>query len=329
MALNRFLNACLANDPVGAKVIEQAARQSPPPQNGPVLPSSNREMHQAESIYSSQVSSGGSFTSRFSYQSTKSLGSLYSRLSVNSRSSRRGRRQHPYSRRPRSPKEGSLRRQSPCSRRNRSPDEDSLRRVESPSTKSTARYWFTRGDDVHTKEKLPYFCTFCGMEFRDRYVWNRHEESIHVPQKLWICNPQDGYSSLPKICPYDSTEFPSHSHLTEHNHFQCVGKPESERTFFRKDNFMQHLCQTHKVTDTKPIQETIQNWEMKVQRLPYGDPSLHCGFCGQRESTWERRVDHVAEHFVKQSLEWKDWWQQRKDNRLCTVDCSQESSLSL
>ena len=111
-----------------------------------------------------------------------------------------------------------------------------------------------------------YNCTFCQQHFLTKYSWRRHEESIHVPRTWWICNS-----------------------------VFCAERSEAERTFFRKDNFEQHLAQTHKYTMSQ-ITLTTKEVQVEAPPLPLNDPALRCPFCSEVATTWEKRVDHVAWH---------------------------------
>lgn len=158
------------------------------------------------------------------------------------------------------------------------------------------------------------FCTFCGDEFLGKYEWRRHEQTVHMPQKTWVCNCAQLLSPVRDLCPYDLLPSPTDEHLAQYNHFSCIGKPEAERTFFRKDKLVQHLRQTHRMTKSAlaklKAEGVLDAWEVETDPLSSDDPALHCGFCGIQLQNWDMRLEHVFEHFVEgKSL--ANWWPSR------------------
>jgi hypothetical protein len=224
-------------------------------------------------VHSSPGSVAGSLHSAGS--SIGSAGSAASFSSINSRASRKGRRQwsnthtRTQAQRPASLKYKHLSQRSNSAVMKENPDpEGSL-----PTNNASA---------VHRNETSRTFkCTFCSTrEFKSRYAWRRHEESVHVPQSVWVCYEPSGISG----------GFGSVHH--------CAQKPESERTFFRKDNLIQHLRTTHKIEDTGRMHETIQTWRKKAPPLEPDSPFLVCPFCQEVLKTWEQRVDHIAKRHI-------------------------------
>jgi hypothetical protein len=169
-----------------------------------------------------------------------------------------------------------------------------------------------KNDELRTQT---FVCTFgCGASFPSDYGWERHETSVHMPRETWTCNhPSVGY--LPELCPYDLTEFPTASHLASHRHDTCIRSHPDARTFYRKDNLLQHLRGTHRVPDTAQMATTIESWRESVPPLIPTDPALHCGFCGTTLAGWDDRVAHVREHF-KEGKQFVDWWPFRLNTTL-------------
>lgn len=153
------------------------------------------------------------------------------------------------------------------------------------------------------KEK-PWKCSFCTASFETRYSWNRHEESVHVHRKIWVCGGKDACPAEDwandSSCRYCGGTA-SYNHMTMHQHFSCAHAAESERTFFRKDNLMQHLRSTHHVGKgyLKRMKDTISYWKTESP-LPSESPLLMCPVCDKMSTDWKSRVNHVATHFSQQ-----------------------------
>ena len=159
-----------------------------------------------------------------------------------------------------------------------------------------------------------FHCTFCHKQFKTRFEWKRHEESVHVPTTKWICN-HGNCEHIPRLCPYDGMVAPDKEHMEKHNHFKCIKKPESERTYFRADGLAQHLRIVHRVTDKEFSRSAIKNWKLEAAPLKPDDPALHCGFCGLRCTNWANRVVHIANH-IHSGASWiVDWWPTRTFNK--------------
>jgi hypothetical protein len=165
-----------------------------------------------------------------------------------------------------------------------------------------------RKHDLHLR---PFVCTFgCPQYFRYLYEWKRHETSKHTQEELWICN-NPVFCYLPGTCPYDLVPSPSADHLALHRHEDCVRRHDQTRTFKRRDGFLEHLRNWHRVTDTDQIEKIIESWKGTASLIP--SDGFHCGFCGQIFANWDDRVAHVGEHF-KKGKQFVDWWPARKDN---------------
>jgi Helix-loop-helix DNA-binding domain/Zinc finger, C2H2 type len=156
---------------------------------------------------------------------------------------------------------------------------------------------------------IPDFrCTFCEKPFKNSYEWKRHQEAIHVPSKLWICDPMDPdfalalYGNAMDSLPKDGIGSA---------YRQCAANPECDRTFYRRDHLAQHFRQTHHVSSKDRINGYIARCQKDAPPLPLEDPALHCGFCGERFETWSSRVVHITEHF-KSGEQWINWWPERK-----------------
>lgn len=155
-----------------------------------------------------------------------------------------------------------------------------------------------------------FFCTFCQKRFHSRIEWLRHERTIHMPEELWVCCPRTG--EFPKRCPFCERSHPSPAHLADHNYLSCQEKPLSERTFGRKDHFLQHISQVHKVSPgQKParLTELETAWRHPLP-IEIGNQALHCGFCGRVFESYQERTEHVGRHF-REGVDMMSWWKER------------------
>ncbi|KAI9930658.1 hypothetical protein ASPWEDRAFT_39562 [Aspergillus wentii DTO 134E9] len=114
-------------------------------------------------------------------------------------------------------------------------------------------------------------CTFCSDTFRTKYDWQRHEKALHLLVEWWTCHYQDGPDSV------------------------CLQK------FSRKDHLRQHLKLVHRVN----YHHSMDDWQDSTTCL-----KSRCGFCNLNLSTWEERIEHVAEHFKNGAdmANWKGGW---------------------
>lgn len=183
------------------------------------------------------------------------------------------------------------------------------------------------------EEDLPFFCTFCPRAFKTKYEWIRHEDSVHALRTTWICC--DTKHEPLHSCPFCGDKEPDEYHMASHRYQQCRNKPESQRTFYRRDHFVQHLhhvhfsnvkhpsvtlgCQT-RLTANEDHSYGCKDLAMKWRRfgapMKAEDPMLHCGFCGKKMKDWSERCDHVSEHLIAGGLDRSAWWDKRLENHM-------------
>lgn len=159
-------------------------------------------------------------------------------------------------------------------------------------------------------KRTKFYCTFCQKRFHSRIEWLRHERTIHMPEELWVCCPRTG--EFPKRCPFCEKTHPSPAHLADHNYLSCQEKPLAERTFGRKDHFLQHISQVHKVSPgQKPARLTeLENAWRHPLPIEIGHQALHCGFCGADFENYQDRTTHVGRHFAE-GADMMSWWKSR------------------
>ncbi|KAF2478060.1 uncharacterized protein BDR25DRAFT_365080, partial [Lindgomyces ingoldianus] len=138
-----------------------------------------------------------------------------------------------------------------------------------------------------------YQCTFCTSDFSQKYDWRRHEESVHFPQKEWVCIPDGPTYDLAEggiRCAFCDENEPSNDHFDLHNCAACISAPRFQQTFTRKDKLQQHLVQVHRLAQ---FSKTTQSWHRPIERKI----TLACGLCGSVLADWQTRADHIASHF--------------------------------
>ncbi|KAK6506510.1 hypothetical protein TWF506_011416 [Arthrobotrys conoides] len=145
-----------------------------------------------------------------------------------------------------------------------------------------------------------YQCTFCIDTFKSKYDWTRHESTVHLTLEAWVCHGHQGVyiDDKERKCIFCDVTDPSDTHLEEHNFDKCAKKPESARTFYRKDHLTQHLRSVH---NSKRVTSGMAEWKSKLDQI-----NCRCGFCGERFLLWSQRNAHIAEHFTD-GVKIKDW----------------------
>jgi hypothetical protein len=164
--------------------------------------------------------------------------------------------------------------------------------------------------EPQSSERPCFYCTFCQKRFHGRMEWLMHERTVHVPEQTWVCCPRTG--AFPLRCPFCEKVRPSPAHLADHNYLSCQKNPVSERTFARKDHFLQHVSRIHKISpEQKPacLTELEVAWQHALP-LQIGHQALHCGFCGATFATYEERTSHVGRHFAD-GADMMSWWKDR------------------
>ncbi|KAF1935940.1 hypothetical protein EJ02DRAFT_107438 [Clathrospora elynae] len=184
------------------------------------------------------------------------------------------------------------------------------------------------------QKDLPFFCTFCPRAFKTKYEWIRHENSVHALRTTWICCDTKP-SVVLQACSFCGQAHPDDAHMAVHKYQQCSSKPESQRTFYRRDHFVQHLHHVHFANAKHPsvrvgcqarllaaeghnfgCKDLAMKWRRFGAPMKLDDPMLHCGFCGKKSKSWSERCEHVAEHLIARELDRAVWWGERKENHM-------------
>ncbi|KAK2005884.1 homeobox and C2H2 transcription factor [Colletotrichum eremochloae] len=165
-----------------------------------------------------------------------------------------------------------------------------------PESKGTGTLWQTANT---------YQCTFCTETFKTKHNWQRHEKSLHLSLERWECAPTgpavpDASGQL--VCVFCGESNPDKQHLEKHNYQACQDRLPEDRTFYRKDHLQQHLKLVH---DAKFLRWPMGEWKYESEVI-----RSRCGFCGWSITTWNDRIDHLAEHFKdgKTMADWHGDW---------------------
>jgi len=151
------------------------------------------------------------------------------------------------------------------------------------------------------------FCTWpdCNGTFKHRYDWIRHEGPLHYQPYRWLCCSEYGVPSLLPRCYICGEENITTVHIIQQHFSTCLGKPESDRDFWRKDHLADHIKRVHCTVKTDgrsvlspkgPVPaDLLEAWKLNNDAMP--QQHLLCGFCGYTSSDWEDRNAHVFAHF--------------------------------
>lgn len=80
---------------------------------------------------------------------------------------------------------------------------------------------------------------------------------------------------------------------------QCQIARREITTFIRKDHLINHLRKHYNIVN---INTTIYTWKYNID----SNWLKHCGFCGVNFSSWNARMNHLRDHFVKYFEDGKD-----------------------
>lgn len=175
-------------------------------------------------------------------------------------------------------------------------------------------------------------CTFCHKQVHPK-SWRRHEESMHLPQVQWICQPE-GVPTVPTViavppvpsagssdsasatigshCMFCGMWHPEPSHFEIcHRAKECADKPRTQRAFSRKDHLVQHWKNFH---GCKPNHKKAEHWKVPIN---YSGHKWSCGFCGEQLANWEERALHIPKHF-REGLTMASW--DSKKGQLASVE---------
>ena len=161
--------------------------------------------------------------------------------------------------------------------------------------------------DRTAPEGKPYQCTWCFRAFQRPQDWNRHERSVHLELKKYICMPDGpirhvgGGSYVSKECEFCRTPNPSSRHPnTQHGSAACLNRSIHERTFRRKDGLVQHIKRSHADGLWVDPNELADYWT-RAGDVAEDYRYWECGFCGRDNMGWLERYRHVGDHFKRHS----------------------------
>lgn len=188
-------------------------------------------------------------------------------------------------------------------------DSDLLDGTDAPSNLASNSF---EPDPQHDLPKSIFQCTFCHVKLSEK-AWRRHEESQHVPRKLWICMPSGNplvttfsgpsYCILCRdLCFHNGQDSAQDTHVIvcPNRASDCLARSVEERTFHRKDHLVQHMQRFH---NTTPDSYETKLWESENKQV---NQRWECGFCGEILLNWNARATHIAVHF-RQGLDMSAW----------------------
>ncbi|KAH7311129.1 hypothetical protein BKA65DRAFT_518644 [Rhexocercosporidium sp. MPI-PUGE-AT-0058] len=146
--------------------------------------------------------------------------------------------------------------------------------------------------DLAPKFPAPkYYCTFCDKSYSSRYGWERQETTKHKPQQAWICCNTDRFLSSP--CIFCWHPDPTTIHLKNHKYDRCRERSAQMRTYFRKDQFSQHLRAFHLCT-AAALEELRSNSRFEWDSA---NGLWQCGICDVINTNWPERLKHIGRHW--------------------------------
>lgn len=239
--------------------------------------------------YSSRAkSSAGTETSRCSWLSYGSRGSF---KSADSRGSRRGRKRWM-----RSQQSLASTSQQGTGSRAASPTEN-ICNVTSSSKKQISH---------------SIFCTWpsCNATFKHAFAWRRHEEAVHYQPYQYICCLESTYDSPIDRCFSCNETSVTVEHVVSEHLGLCIYADQSNRTFLRRDQLVQHIKGVHRVLEAsvRNCEELLALW--KISTTQGAVFALKCGFCALSFSNWKARQDHVLKH-LQSGICKHSWWPER------------------
>ncbi|PVI07495.1 hypothetical protein DM02DRAFT_666808 [Periconia macrospinosa] len=159
-------------------------------------------------------------------------------------------------------------------------------------------------------------CTFCTNDFAQKYDWRRHEESVHFPQKEWVCMP-DGPVHEESCCVFCDLRSPDKRHLDSHKSITCSQLPRAKRAFLRRDKLIQHIKQVHACQPPK----MMKSWCRPINH----NVLLICGLCVCVLPDWGTRADHMVDHFTDNIG--MDMWLWERPGGVVTSDVLPEGNI--
>ncbi|KAF1846411.1 uncharacterized protein K460DRAFT_124282 [Cucurbitaria berberidis CBS 394.84] len=172
-------------------------------------------------------------------------------------------------------------------------------------------------EETNLPESCPaYFCTWpnCSITFQHRFEWVRHEEAVHYNPYHWVCCSDRTHDvKLPECYICGRQNDVTIGHIVQDHFPSCVDKPQPKRTFLRQDQLAQHIKRVHLKLDG--VTQTVPKWLLEIWKsdnpqLRSSPFLLRCGFCGTSCSNWAEREEHVAKHLKDRTCK-LSWWPDR------------------
>jgi len=138
----------------------------------------------------------------------------------------------------------------------------------------------------------PFQCTFCLKPCDEESDWIQHEWS-HFSQHGWTCmiNGQTHIRNGWVCCSFCSDTDKKHD-FSPHNTNHCSNKRILDRTFTSESEMKRHLHTVH--GNDHVMASVMQSWDWPRCMDEW---YWHCGLCNTILPSWDKRKDHLNEHF--------------------------------
>ena len=124
-------------------------------------------------------------------------------------------------------------------------------------------------------EQEQYPCPSCASKYKTIDQWHTHQKRTHFPTEVFICGKDVGK----KPCEVPPTH-----------------------PFKRKDNFKNHLKDSHCYEPGSALDEEVSKCTVKVTGLFHEE----CGFCPKTLGSYGESMEHISAH-IRSGAELKDW----------------------
>jgi hypothetical protein len=170
-----------------------------------------------------------------------------------------------------------------------------------------------RKQNLDRNPRRPWQCTrSCGKNYNNKKNWVRHE-TLAYPQKGWVCTVGESVSvngrSICSYCPPGERAIHV-DELHENSRNRCESGRKNARKggFYRYQHFVQHFNNNHPALDPKDFAKQSY-FTVKDSAFP-----RICGFCGEELRTWQKRLNHISDHFEHDGMNMHQWNRRKRSH---------------